>query len=172
MSCSITQKGRQAVITLVFGQVVFCIWVDLSSSRKHLNNTVQEPTTCILEINVHTIILASSLGVVVVPGDVWPRKQPFWIEVAKRFESSKILKSIHMSNSEFMSFQKGAESWEVRKSGELDLIIQWFEDLMTWWFKSFPATVQNGRFLGQNCSRNISDGAVLDPLFGRLMVNR
>ena len=85
----------------------------------------------------------------------------------KRIESSKILKSIHMSNSEFKGFQIGAESWEVRKKcGESDLIIQWFEDLMTWWFKSFPATVQNGRFLGQNCSRNISNGAVLTPLFG------
>ena len=27
----------------------------------------------------------------------------------------------------------------------------------------FPASIQNGRFLGQNCSRNISDGAVLSP---------
>ena len=103
----------------------------------------------------------------------WPRNRPFWMAAGKRIESSKILKSIHMSNSEFKGFQIGAESWEVRKkSGESDLIIQWFEDLMTWWFKSFPATVQNGRFLGQNCSRNISNGAVLDPLFGRLMVNR
>ena len=105
--------------------------------------------------------------------EFWPRNRPFWMAAGKRIESSKILKSIHMSNSEFKGFQIGAESWEVRKKcGESDLIIQWFEDLMTWWFKSFPATVQNGRFLGQNCSRNISDGAVLDPLFGRLIINR
>ena len=61
----------------------------------------------------------------------WPRNRPFWMAAGKRIESSKILKSIHMSNSEFKGFQIGAESWEVRKkSGESDLIIQWFKDLM------------------------------------------
>ena len=34
----------------------------------------------------------------------WPRKRPFWMVAGKRIESSKILKSIHMSNSEFMGF--------------------------------------------------------------------
>ena len=36
----------------------------------------------------------------------------------KRIESSKILKSIDMSNSEFMGFQIGTQSGEVKKNVE------------------------------------------------------
>ena len=39
---------------------------------------------------------------------------------------------------------------KCQKNVENDLMIQLFEDSMIWWFKSFPAPIQNGRFLGQS----------------------
>ena len=68
------------------------------------------------------------------PGNwLWPRNRPFWMVAGKRIESSKILKSIHMSNSEFMGFQIGTQSWEVKKNWRIrtnDPMIWGLDDLM------------------------------------------
>ena len=96
----------------------------------------------------------------------WPRKRPFWIEVGKRIESCRIIKSIHMTNSKFMGFQIGTQPWEMRKKcGESDLMIKWFEDLMIQIISRhrWKWPISRPKFI-----REIYEGVVLHTLFGRL----
>ena len=97
----------------------------------------------------------------------WPRNRPFWTVAGNDLNHQVIKSSNHWiirsdSPHLFLTSHDSAPIWKPLNS-ELDM---WMDLRILDDSILFPAAIQNGRFLGQNCSRNISDGVVLTPLFG------